>query len=682
MIIFIPLGGLGERFKKHNYQKPKALIPVFGKPILFYLLDNLQVNNSDWVYICYHPDYKQYRFEDLLRKQYPEYQFYFYCLQGNTRGAAETLSIALHYGMNFFKKDCPILSLDADNFFSTNIIQLWNGKNKIFTFEDEFSNGSCYSYVQLEENKLNDNMDNNNNNNMNSQNINNDMKNDNVNNNVNINKITKIIEKEKISNYACCGAYGFESYQEVLFYADKIIQEQKMQKKEFYISGIIQEMILENNFFQNEVISYSNWHCLGTPYQLLQFYNNYPCKNIYGESLIQKKRICFDLDNTLVSFPKVKNDYTTVEPIEKNIAFLKYLKTFGNTIIIYTARKMKTCSGNMGKVLQNVGKITLDTLDNFDIPYDEIYFGKPYADVYIDDLALNCFQDMEKEFGFYNHKINPRDFHNIQHFSSNVIKKEGVDLSGEIHYYLHIPCKIKDMFPLLLDYDKELNQWYSMEKISGVSISTLYTSMLLSDEMLLHVMNSLVRIQNSEILINNQNSYELYKNELYQNYSNKVKQRYSQYDYSTFPKSNEVYQKIINYLDNYEKNDDGKLSVIHGDPVMTNIMINEFGKIKFFDMRGKLGNKNCIYGDYLYDWAKLYQSLVGYDKILQDKEIDKDYEQNKITFFKNYFIEHFSEGEFTHMKYICVSLFFTLIPLHNNDKCHKYYQKLYELLES
>ena len=660
MIIFIPLGGLGERFKKHNYQKPKALISVFGKPILFYLLDNLQIHNGDWIYICYHPDYKQYRFEDLLKKQYPDYPFYFYCLQGNTRGAAETLSIALHHGMDFLKEDCPIISLDADNFFSINIIQLWKGQNKIFTFEDAFSDGSSYSYIQLEENKINDNVDNSN----------------------NINKITKIIEKEKISNYACCGAYGFKSYQEVLFYADKIICGQKMQKKEFYISGIIQEMITENKIFQNEVISYSDWHCLGTPYQLLQFYNNYPCKNIYGDEIIQKKRICFDLDNTLVSFPKVKNDYTTVEPIEKNIHFLRYLKTFGNTIIIYTARKMKTCQGNIGKVLQNVGKITLDTLDKFEIPYDEIYFGKPYADVYIDDLALNCFQDMEKELGFYNQKINPRDFHNLQYLSSNIIKKEGADLGGEIHYYLHIPCNIKDMFPLLYDYDREFYQWYSMEKINGVSISTLYTSMLLSDEMLLHIMNSLVRIQNSEKLIENQESYELYKHDLYQNYCNKVKQRYNQYDYSSYPMSNEIYEKIINFLDHYEKKDEGKLCVIHGDPVMTNIMINEFGKIKFFDMRGKLGNKNCIYGDYLYDWAKLYQSLVGYDKILQNKEIDKKYEQNKITFFSNYFIKHFGEESFIHMKYICASLFFTLIPIHNNDKCQKYYQKIYELLET
>ena len=35
-------------------------------------------------------------------------------------------------------------------------------------------------------------------------------------------------------------------------------------------------------------------------------------------------RICFDLDNTLVSFPKIKDDYTSVEPIQKNINLFCY----------------------------------------------------------------------------------------------------------------------------------------------------------------------------------------------------------------------------------------------------------------------------------------------------------------------------------------------------------------------
>ena len=40
-IILIPLGGIGQRFKENGYNKPKALVNVFGKSIISYVLDNL-----------------------------------------------------------------------------------------------------------------------------------------------------------------------------------------------------------------------------------------------------------------------------------------------------------------------------------------------------------------------------------------------------------------------------------------------------------------------------------------------------------------------------------------------------------------------------------------------------------------------------------------------------------------
>lgn len=135
-------------------------------------------------------------------------------------------------------------------------------------------------------------------------------------------------------------------------------------------------------------------------------------------------RICFDFDNTLVTFPKIKDDYTSVLPIQKNIDILNYLKSFfGHTIIIYTARRMKTYNGNIGKVFSDIGKITFDTLEKFNIPFDEIYFGKPYADVYIDDLALNCYDNIEKALGFYMNKVSPRDFNSISTKSIEIYVK-------------------------------------------------------------------------------------------------------------------------------------------------------------------------------------------------------------------------------------------------------------------
>jgi capsule biosynthesis phosphatase len=64
------------------------------------------------------------------------------------------------------------------------------------------------------------------------------------------------------------------------------------------------------------------------------------------------------------------------------------LRENGHYILIYTSRRMKTLGGNIGKVLCDIGLIPLEWLRRYGIEYDEIYFGKPWADVYIDDNAL------------------------------------------------------------------------------------------------------------------------------------------------------------------------------------------------------------------------------------------------------------------------------------------------------
>ena len=90
-------------------------------------------------------------------------------------------------------------------------------------------------------------------------------------------------------------------------------------------------------------------------------------------------------------------------------------------------------------------------------------------------------------------------------------------------------------------------------------------------------------------------------------------------------------------------------------------------------MRGKLGSKLTIYGDWLYDWAKFYQSIIGYDNILLSNEIDLEYQKSMVDCFCNYFIELYCQDDLSNLKMITKSLLFSLIPLHNNHKCQKYY---------
>jgi capsule biosynthesis phosphatase len=99
-------------------------------------------------------------------------------------------------------------------------------------------------------------------------------------------------------------------------------------------------------------------------------------------------RIVVDLDGTICHLRHQDESYSQVQPVPGAVASLKRLKEEGHEIIIYTARNMKTQQGNTGKVIANIGSTTMDWLKKHQVPYDEIIFGKPYGDLYIDDLAV------------------------------------------------------------------------------------------------------------------------------------------------------------------------------------------------------------------------------------------------------------------------------------------------------
>ena len=51
---------------------------------------------------------------------------------------------------------------------------------------------------------------------------------------------------------------------------------------------------------------------------------------------------------------------------------------------------MGRTNSNAGAAFKEIGSLTFSQLDICGIPYDEIFFGKPSADIYIDDKAFNA----------------------------------------------------------------------------------------------------------------------------------------------------------------------------------------------------------------------------------------------------------------------------------------------------
>ena len=101
------------------------------------------------------------------------------------------------------------------------------------------------------------------------------------------------------------------------------------------------------------------------------------------------KRLIFDLDETLCSTiaGDYKNSIPNIEVIEK----LRKYKREGVEIIIYTSRNMRTYDGSVGKINAHTLPIVIEWLGKYDIPYDEIYIGKPWCGhggFYVDDKTI------------------------------------------------------------------------------------------------------------------------------------------------------------------------------------------------------------------------------------------------------------------------------------------------------
>lgn len=89
-------------------------------------------------------------------------------------------------------------------------------------------------------------------------------------------------------------------------------------------------------------------------------------------------RICVDLDGVICNEPDMEppKRYKHVEIYTEAIKFIRTLFELGYEVIIYSAR------------FEEDRELTEKILDNNDIPYDNLILGKPYADVYIDDRAI------------------------------------------------------------------------------------------------------------------------------------------------------------------------------------------------------------------------------------------------------------------------------------------------------
>lgn len=588
MKYIILCGGIGKR--NNNYSLPKPLNYINGRHMIEYNIENIPSNE---IFIVYNIFLDKYNFREIIINQFKNKLFHFETIEYLTRGAVETAFVGINKFNHKLFADDNIVFIDNDNihrypqfnYFETNFI--------CYGLNYDRTN---FSFIKID--------------------FDHDI-------------VTDIAEKVKISDNYCCGIYGFKNINSFNFYAKKMIEQNFKTKNEFYFSQLYKLMLDSGDITKPVLIEYTNH--IGTIDEIKE--NFLDCNK-------KKLRICYDLDNTLVTYPTIPNDYSSVKPIQEQIDILNKLKEEGHEIIINTARRMKTHNHSVGKVIKDIAKVTIDTLEKFNIQYDELIFGKPIADIYVDDRAINPYINNISFFGLFNQQTDfiPNKVANNKYNqiikNNNIIVKIGPEqyMRGELYFYQNKPDIIDEYFSNFHSFESvnNLNQTnqikLTIDYIDGIPLFYLYKNKLITNKIIDDLFVILQKIHSVNIEINITN------NNIHNNYFKKLESRFNQIDYP-FNYAKNVYDNIINDLNNTY--DPKIVSIIHGDFWFSNIMLEYSDKYKLIDMKGQVDNILTLNGDMYYDYGKLYQSILGYDLVLNNCQIDQSYlEQSNKYFIK------------------------------------------------
>ena len=99
----------------------------------------------------------------------------------------------------------------------------------------------------------------------------------------------------------------------------------------------------------------------------------------------------FDIDGTLCPIKGKDERYEDVVPYKSMVERIQEYKAGGAKIVLFTSRNMNSYHGNIGLINAHTAKIVLNWLEKWEIPYDEIIYGKPWPGhngFYVDDRTV------------------------------------------------------------------------------------------------------------------------------------------------------------------------------------------------------------------------------------------------------------------------------------------------------
>ncbi len=230
------MAGLGSRFAKVGYSKPKPFIDVNGKPMIVRVLENLHYPGAHYFLIAQ----KEHiiKEKELVNQIENEYKVTFIGIDKLTEGTACTVL----YARKFINSDRPLLIANSDQIVDFDIAEFLedcfkrNLDGSILTFKDKELSPK-WSFAKLDENQL----------------------------------VTMVKEKEVISEFATVGIYLFNKGSDFVNGAiDMIVQNDRV-NNEYYTCPVYNYLIDKHAKIGVYDIDSDAMHGLGTPEDLELF---------------------------------------------------------------------------------------------------------------------------------------------------------------------------------------------------------------------------------------------------------------------------------------------------------------------------------------------------------------------------------------------------------------------------
>lgn len=243
--VVVPMAGLGSRFVAANYTQPKPFIDVLGKPMIFWVIDNMRAGVDDldlrFHFIMRSEHRYKYGFEEHIARE--GISATFHETPATTEGAACSVLLA---AAEIDNAD-PLVIINSDQYLEININEFYRSllnptyDGIISTFYQPDTSDLKWSYAALDEAGL----------------------------------VTAVKEKVWIGPNATTGLYGWRRGADFVRYANQMITKNIRTNNEFYVCPVYNEAIADN--YKIRIQNCKGMWGLGIPEDLEHFRRAFTC---------------------------------------------------------------------------------------------------------------------------------------------------------------------------------------------------------------------------------------------------------------------------------------------------------------------------------------------------------------------------------------------------------------------